>query len=61
MVFTTAWCGVYVVCGVAGNGCPVDLVMIIILHTTVVCVLYSASYTSSSGKAVKARARLGLG
>ena len=38
---------------------PVNVVMVILVHTIVTSVLYSASYTSYYNKALRAKARLG--
>lgn len=60
VLFAVLWGTVYVLTAVLGVRCQVNVVMVILLHTTVTSVLYSASYTKFSKKAVKARARAAL-
>ncbi|XP_063682447.1 uncharacterized protein LOC134817236 isoform X4 [Bolinopsis microptera] len=59
VLFTLAWTVVYVVTGILKLNCPVNTVMIILVHTIVTSVLYSASYTSYYNKALRAKAKFG--
>ena len=60
VLFTLAWTAVYVVTGILRvKRCPVDAVVIILVHTIVTSVLYSASYTSYYNKALRAKVRFG--
>lgn len=59
VLFTLAWTAVYVISGIAGIRSPVNVLMIILIHTVVTAVIYSASYTSYYNKALRAKARFG--
>ena len=54
VLFTIAWISVYVTTGILEvEECPVDVIMIILVHTTVTSILYSASYTTYNKKVAK--------
>ncbi|KAL5254994.1 hypothetical protein ACHWQZ_G014441 [Mnemiopsis leidyi] len=60
VVFTLVSTAVYVISGILRmEKNPVNVVMVILVHTIVTSVLYSASYTSYYNKAVRAKARFG--
>ena len=60
VLFTLVWTAVYVISGILRvEKSPVNVVMVILVHTIVTSVLYSASYTSYYNKALRAKARLG--